>query len=111
MMISLSNLLFSTYMYLYLQKYNFLCDHPNHWVNEFSMGHLQEAEFTGLIGIDCEVWFIKAMLASAKRLQKVAISFNPYWLPRGKMDAFERLLLGGGMWTSHRDTYTLRCIR
>ena len=76
------------------------------------MDHLQEAEFTGFAGIDCELWFIEAMLASAKRIHKVAISFNPYYrLPPGKIDVFERLLLGGGMWTSHRDTYTLTCIR
>lgn len=76
------------------------------------MDHLQEAELTGLIGTDCELWFIEAMLASAKRIRKVVISFNAcYRESRGKMDAVERLLVGAGMWPSHRDTFKLTCVR
>ncbi|PUZ62085.1 hypothetical protein GQ55_4G329400 [Panicum hallii var. hallii] len=90
-----------------------LCHHRYHWKsNEISMAHLQEVELTGLTGTDCEVWFMKTMLASAKGLFKVAISFNPYcWQHQGKMDAFERMLLDEGMWTSHRDTHMLTCLR
>ncbi|RLN13437.1 hypothetical protein C2845_PM09G03490 [Panicum miliaceum] len=90
-----------------------LCHHRYHWKsNEISMAHLQEVELTGLTGTDCEVWFMKTVLASAKGLFKVAISFNPYcWQHQGKMDAFERMLLDEGMWTSHRDTHMLTCLR
>jgi hypothetical protein len=55
---------------------------------------------------------MKTMLASAKGLFKVGISFNPYcWQHQGNMDAFERMLLDEGMWTCHRDTHMLTCLR
>ena len=76
------------------------------------MAYLVEVELTGLTGTDCEVWFMKTMLASAKGLFKVGISFNPYcWQHQGNMDAFERMLLDEGMWTCHRDTHMLTCLR
>ncbi|CAL5036925.1 unnamed protein product [Urochloa decumbens] len=91
---------------------NHLCHHRYHWKsNDISMDHLQEVELTGLTGTDCELWFMKTMLASAKRLCKVAISFNPCcWQHPGKMDAFERMLVDEGMLVSHRDTHTLTCL-
>jgi hypothetical protein len=78
-----------------------LCDHQYHWkYSKFSMAHLREVELTGLTGTDCEFWFMKTVLARAKRLHKVAISFNPNcWQHEGNMDAFECILLDGGMWT------------
>nr|TKW20094.1 hypothetical protein SEVIR_4G062900v2 [Setaria viridis] len=81
--------------------------HPMH---EISMAHVQEVELTGLTGTDCELWFMKAMLASAAGLCKVAISFNPQCGQHlGKMDAFERMLLDEGMLTSHREALMLTC--
>ncbi|KAG2604376.1 hypothetical protein PVAP13_4NG058466 [Panicum virgatum] len=90
-----------------------LCHHRYHWKsNEISMAYLVEVELTGLTGTDCEVWFMKTILTSAKGLFKVAISFNPYcWQHQGNMDAFERMLLDEGMWTCHRDTHMLTCLR
>ncbi|KAJ1258155.1 hypothetical protein BS78_10G052800 [Paspalum vaginatum] len=85
------------------------CNHQDYWTShEISMTHLLELEFTGLTGTDCELWFMKVVLASAKRLCKVAISFHTKcWQYQDKMDAFERMLLEEGMWTSHRDTFML----
>ncbi|CAN6233567.1 unnamed protein product [Urochloa humidicola] len=90
-----------------------LCDHPDHWEpNEISMAYLQELELTGFTGTDCELWFIKAILISAKSVRKVALSFNQDCCQhQDKMDAFERMLLGGGMWTFYRDTHRLTCLR
>ncbi|KAJ1254307.1 hypothetical protein BS78_K091300 [Paspalum vaginatum] len=89
------------------------CHHPDHWIsNEISMSHLQEVEFTGLTGTDCELWLMKAMLTSAKKLHKVDISFHPdFCQNKGKIDAFEHMLHGEGMWTSHRDTLKLIVFR
>ncbi|OEL32762.1 hypothetical protein BAE44_0006218 [Dichanthelium oligosanthes] len=84
------------------------CDHSDYWTShEISMAHLQEVELTGLTGSDCELWFMKAVLTSAKRLRKVAISFNRNCRHTNKMDTFERMLLDEGMWTSHRDKFML----
>ena len=117
-MISFSNLLY-TYMYLYCRTIKQLQDqisyanHQNHWkYSKFSMAHLREVELTGLTGTNCEFQFMKAILARAKRLHKVAISFNPNcWQHEGNMDAFECNLLYEGMWTSHRDAFTLNCVK
>ncbi|KAL6603629.1 hypothetical protein ACP70R_043990 [Stipagrostis hirtigluma subsp. patula] len=92
---------------------NLLCDHPNHWTShEIYFVYLEEIELTGLTGIDCELWFVETVLSSATRLQKVAISFNHDCLQvQGKMDAFERMLIGVGMWTFHRDAPTHTCLK
>ncbi|KAG2609585.1 hypothetical protein PVAP13_4KG051300 [Panicum virgatum] len=88
------------------------CDHPDHWASyEISMAHLQEVELTGLTGIDCELWFMEAVIASARRLRKASISFNTEcWQHECKMDAFERMLLDEGMRTSCRDKFKLTCL-
>ncbi|CAN6179217.1 unnamed protein product [Urochloa humidicola] len=87
------------------------CDHPDHWTShDISMAHLQEVEVTGLTGTDCELRFMKTVLASAKRLHKVDVSFYPECQHQDKMDAFERMLLGEGMWTSHRGEHKLTCL-
>ena len=85
------------------------CDHPDHWASdEISMTHLQEVELTGLTGTGCELGFMKAVLTSAGGLRKVAATFNPKCKqPERKMDAFESMLLDQGMWTSHREAFTL----
>ncbi|CAL5046168.1 unnamed protein product [Urochloa decumbens] len=85
------------------------CDHPNHWTShEISMAHLQVIELIGLIGTDCELWFMKSILTSARGLRKVAVSFDPKCVQHeGKMDAFESMLHDEGMQTSHRDAFVL----
>ena len=85
------------------------CDHQDYWTShEISMDHLQEVELSGLTGTECELWFMKAVLRSAKGLRKVAITFNPKcWQYQGKMDAFKRMLLDEGMQTSHPDAFML----
>lgn len=87
------------------------CCYPDHLVSyEISMAQLQEVEFTGLTGTDCELWFMAAILASAKRLRNVAIRFNKKCGEHpGKIDAFEHMLLDEGMLTSYRDKHLLRC--
>ncbi|KAL6603630.1 hypothetical protein ACP70R_043991 [Stipagrostis hirtigluma subsp. patula] len=94
-------------------RLNLLCDHPNNWTShEIFFIYLEEVELTGLTGIDCELWLMEAVMSSATRLRKVAISFNPDCLQdQGKMDAFERLLTSGGMWTYHRDIPRLTCLK
>ncbi|CAL5036922.1 unnamed protein product [Urochloa decumbens] len=69
------------------------CDPQDHWTsNEFSVDHLQEVELRGLTGVDCELWFMKAVFTSARGLRKVAVSFYPTcWQHEDKMDAFERI--------------------
>ncbi|CAN6214980.1 unnamed protein product [Urochloa humidicola] len=93
------------------------CDHQDHWTsNEISLAHLKEIELIGLSGTDCELWFMQATLASAKRLCKVAISFNRECWQRqhcqieDKMDTFERVLLDEGMQTSCRVEHKLTCL-
>ncbi|CAL5051203.1 unnamed protein product [Urochloa decumbens] len=90
-----------------------LCDHQDHWEsNEISMAYLQELELTGFTGTECELWFIKAILTSTKSVSRVAISFNKDCCQhQDKMDAFEQMLLGGGMQTSYRDTHRLTCLK
>ncbi|KAJ1271189.1 hypothetical protein BS78_06G110000 [Paspalum vaginatum] len=88
------------------------CDHQDHWIsNEISMSHLQEVKLTGLIGTDCELWFMKNVFASARGIRKVEINFDPaeYLQHQVKMhmDAFEHMLLNEGMWNSHRDALKL----
>jgi hypothetical protein len=98
-----------------LQHYNLKaglgleCHHQDYWTSyEISMDHLQEVELSGLTGTDCELWFMKAVLTSAKGLRKVAVSFNPKCRQhQGKMDAFKRMLLDEGMQTSHPDAFML----
>ncbi|KAL6636647.1 hypothetical protein ACP70R_024219 [Stipagrostis hirtigluma subsp. patula] len=81
-----------------------VCDHPpNDWKStDFSLAHLQEAEFRGLIGTDCELRFLKFMLASAKDLQKVIVGFNKDY-SEGRRDDFQHMLLEAGTWTPSRD--------
>ena len=113
-----SNLLHSKPIHTLLQYYDLgegldlECDHPDHWASyEISMAHLQEVELTGLTGIDCELWFMEAVIASARRLRKASISFNTEcWQHECKMDAFERMLLDEGMRTSCRDKFKLTCL-
>nr|CAB3469773.1 unnamed protein product [Digitaria exilis] len=92
-----------------------LCDRQLqkcHWTSyEISMAHLQEVELTGLTGAECELSFMKVVFASAKRLHKVAISFNPKCQHPGRMDAFERMLLDEGAWTIHRGEFMLTCLK
>ncbi|CAN6190839.1 unnamed protein product [Urochloa humidicola] len=86
------------------------CDHPDLWTShEISMAHLQAIELIGLTGTDCELWFMKAVLTSARGLRKVAISFDPKCVQHeGKMDAFESMLHDEGMQTSHREAFILK---
>nr|CAB3469779.1 unnamed protein product [Digitaria exilis] len=88
-------------------------DHPDHWTSyEISMVHLQEVELTGLTGVDCELWFMEEVLASAKILGKMTIRFHKECCQhKGSMDAFQRLLLDEGMWTSRREEHMITCLK
>ncbi|CAL5030040.1 unnamed protein product [Urochloa decumbens] len=75
-------------------KTNLLCDHPDHWrpPHEIYLPHLKEAEFTGLVGTECELRFIQSMLTSTTQLQKATISFDrEYNLTMNRINAFERI--------------------
>lgn len=76
------------------------------------MVHLQDVELTGLTGVDCELWFTEAVLASAKILGKVTISFHKECCQhQDNMDAFQRLLIDEGMWTSRREEHMIICLK
>ncbi|KAL6636645.1 hypothetical protein ACP70R_024217 [Stipagrostis hirtigluma subsp. patula] len=83
----------------------FVCDHPiNDWKStDISLAHLQEAEFRGLTGTDCELRFLKFLLASTKDLQKVIVGFNKEYSPEGSRDDFQHMLLEAGTWTPTLD--------
>ncbi|CAN6229552.1 unnamed protein product [Urochloa humidicola] len=87
----------------YSLKTNFLCNHPDHWrpPHEIYLPHLKEAKFTGLVGTECELRFIKSMLTSTTQLQKVTIRFDrEYNLSMNRVNAFERIqMVEGGTWT------------
>ncbi|KAL6893808.1 hypothetical protein ACP4OV_007906 [Aristida adscensionis] len=83
-----------------------ICDHPRQeWKSDdFSLAHLQEAEFRGLTGTECELQFLQVVLASATNVQKVLASFGTqYCLTTQRVDDFRRRLLGCGTWTRCRD--------
>ncbi|KAL6636657.1 hypothetical protein ACP70R_024229 [Stipagrostis hirtigluma subsp. patula] len=85
---------------------NFNCDHPDNWKsNEIVLAHLQEAEFTGLTGMDCEFRFLQFVLASTTKLQKVGVSFKPNCFQEGRSDDLALRLLGSGTWTACCDAY------
>jgi hypothetical protein len=72
------------------------------------MAHLKRVELTGLSAT--ELWFAKAMLASAKRLRMMTISFTAEcWKQKHKMAAYKQMLHDEGMTTSHSGEFTLTC--
>ena len=86
-MVPLSNLIALNQNISVLQHYDLKaglgleCDHQDYWTShEISMDHLQEVELSGLTGTDCELWFMKAVLTSAKGLRKVAVRLAETWL-------------------------------
>ncbi|KAL6636646.1 hypothetical protein ACP70R_024218 [Stipagrostis hirtigluma subsp. patula] len=83
----------------------FVCDHPpNDWKSsDFSLAHLQEAEFKGLTGTGCELRFLQVMLASAKDLHKVIVGFNVEYCRKARRVNFKNMLLEAGSWTPSRD--------
>lgn len=79
-----------------------VCDHPDDWSpHEISLVHLQEAEFRGLTGTDCELRFLQRVLASAADLQKVVVTFSARYRLEDRRDGFILALLGtAGTWTT-----------
>jgi hypothetical protein len=72
------------------------------------MAHLKRVELTGLSAT--ELWFAKAMLASAKRLRMMTISFTAEcWKQKHKMAAYKQMLHDEGMTTSHSGEFTFTC--
>jgi hypothetical protein len=72
------------------------------------MAHLKRVELTGLSAT--ELWFVKAMLASAKRLCMMTISFTAEcWKQKHKMAAYKQMLHDEGMTTFHSGEFTLTC--
>ncbi|KAL6636644.1 hypothetical protein ACP70R_024216 [Stipagrostis hirtigluma subsp. patula] len=88
-----------------IETSTFICDHPiNDWKStDISLAHLQEAEFRGLTGTDCELRFLKFVLATAKDLQKVIVGFNKDYSLEGRRDDFQHMLLEAGTWTPTLD--------
>lgn len=107
--ISLQSVALNLHLFV-LQLLDPECDHPDQWTShKTTMAHLQVVELIRLAGTDCELWFMKAVLTSARgRLRKVDIHFNPLCQQRGgKMDQFERMLLDEGTSTSRREEFRL----
>ncbi|KAL6636655.1 hypothetical protein ACP70R_024227 [Stipagrostis hirtigluma subsp. patula] len=85
------------------KSYN-VCDHPDDWKpNDISLPHLEEAEFRGLTGTDCELRFLQSVLASTTGLQMVTINFNSNYCLNGRKEDFQIMLLGDGTWTAYHD--------
>ncbi|KAL6636648.1 hypothetical protein ACP70R_024220 [Stipagrostis hirtigluma subsp. patula] len=84
-----------------VKKQDFICDHPDHWKsNDISLAHLQEAEFIGFAGTECELRFLQFVLASAKDLRKLVVRFNVEYSLVGRRENVERMLLEGGTWAT-----------
>ncbi|CAN6172637.1 unnamed protein product [Urochloa humidicola] len=102
---------FHSLLYNMREELDLECEHLDYWAShEISMAHLQVVELTGLTGTECELWFMKAVLTSAKGLRKVAVSFNSKCEQHeveDKMNAFESMLHEEGMMTSHREEFML----
>jgi hypothetical protein len=62
---------------------------------------MQEVQFTGLAGTDCESSFIQGVLAQATQLQKVALSFDPRFRLCNRIDCSKFIPCGGGTWVCH----------
>uniref|UniRef100_K3Y6Z1 F-box domain-containing protein n=1 Tax=Setaria italica TaxID=4555 RepID=K3Y6Z1_SETIT len=59
------------------QESDFFCHHPYDCKSqEISLAHLQDVELKGLIGTDCELWFMQSVLWSAREVQEVAIKLR-----------------------------------
>ncbi|CAL5030035.1 unnamed protein product [Urochloa decumbens] len=84
-----------------LELHNFLCDHPDYWkLHDISLARLQEVEFMGLAGTDCELRFMQAVLRTSTQLQKVTVSFDPEYMMKSGRDAIALIPpLRGGKWT------------
>ncbi|CAN6229557.1 unnamed protein product [Urochloa humidicola] len=88
----------------YYQESDFLCQPPYHCKpQEISLLHLQDVEFKGLIGTDCELWFMQSIISRATKLQEVSISFYQSYRTLANMgvrDACDLMPeLRGGGWT------------
>nr|XP_034605034.1 putative FBD-associated F-box protein At5g56400 isoform X3 [Setaria viridis] len=83
------------------QESDFFCHLPYDCKSqEISLAHLQDVELKGLIGTDCELWFMQSVLWSAREVQEVAISFYPDYQLANRRDASDLLPeLRGGDWT------------
>ncbi|CAL5030037.1 unnamed protein product [Urochloa decumbens] len=88
-------------------KTKFLCDHPDRWnSDEVYLPHLEEAEFTMLVGTDCEFRFMQSVLTNTRQLRKATVSFNPHSLVN-RVNAVEPIQPpGGGMWTSCDEAFS-----
>ncbi|CAL5051214.1 unnamed protein product [Urochloa decumbens] len=100
---------FDSLLYDMREELDLECEHLDYWTShDISMAHLQVVELTGLTGTECELWFMKAVLTSARGLRKVAISFNSKCEQHeDKMNAFDSMLHEKGMRTSHREAFML----
>ncbi|CAL5030044.1 unnamed protein product [Urochloa decumbens] len=85
-----------------IQESGFFCQHPYHIKSQqISLPHLQDVEFKGLIGTDCELWFVESVLSSATELEEVAITFcQTLRAPLSKKVCDLMPELRGGDWTT-----------
>lgn len=81
--------------------------YPDQWKPcKISFARLQEAEVSGMTGTGCEFRFLQYVLASARELQKVSVSFRTKCFQEGIRDHVEfKLLRGRVTWSSFRDAY------
>jgi hypothetical protein len=68
---------------------------------------IHEVEFTGMVGTNCERWFMERVLTHATQLQKATLSFDPRFRLKRKRDGSEFIPRGSGAWTFHRGDNSL----
>lgn len=96
------------YPQLFVQRRNYSCHHSNHWrSHKMCLPDIHEVEFTGMVGTNCERWFMERVLTHATQLQKATLSFDPRFRLKRKRDGSEFIPRGSGAWTFHRGDNSL----
>ncbi|KAL6651374.1 hypothetical protein ACP70R_010299 [Stipagrostis hirtigluma subsp. patula] len=87
---------------------DFLSDHLDHWKShEINLAHLQEVEYTGLVGTDCDIKFLEFLLSSATQLRQASVSFDQKSELMGNRSNFFELTprVGNRVWTACPDAH------
>lgn len=88
------------------REQDYFCDHEDSWrSHQIQLHDIEEVEFRGLVGTECERWFMRQVIAHAMHLQKVTLSLNPMCRLPEEDDKYFRssefIPGGGGTWICH----------
>ncbi|KAL6650760.1 hypothetical protein ACP70R_009685 [Stipagrostis hirtigluma subsp. patula] len=87
---------------------DFLSDHLDYWKShEINLAHLQEVEYTGLVGTDCDIKFLEFLLSSATQPRQASVSFDQKSELMGNRSNFFELTprVGNRVWTAFPDAH------